>query len=152
MQRIVGKNSDGKNQHDQQRSDNGGGAATMIIGSTIQNSRWMLDLNVDKKSAQIWRIYLGRYIWTRGSNIIGSRRICMIFKSARWSEFEKSQNPNVDTMKTCEITKISWPSIHQKTWTIDLSSISEFFLLRLGVTRTSIEGIIRCKFMIRYGP
>jgi hypothetical protein len=51
---------DGKyNNDDQQRSDNRGGAATVIVGSTIQNSRWLSDLNVDKKSAQIWRIDLG---------------------------------------------------------------------------------------------
>jgi hypothetical protein len=51
---------DGKyNNDDQQRSDNRGRAETMIVGSTIQNSRWLLDLNVDKRSAQICRIDLG---------------------------------------------------------------------------------------------
>jgi hypothetical protein len=51
---------DGKySSDDQQRSDNRGGAATVIVGSTIQNSRWLSDLNVDKKSTQIWRIDLG---------------------------------------------------------------------------------------------
>jgi hypothetical protein len=39
VQRIVCKNSDGKDQHDQQRSDNGGGETTVIVGSTIYNSR-----------------------------------------------------------------------------------------------------------------
>jgi putative N-acetylmannosamine-6-phosphate epimerase len=43
---------DGKySSDDQQRSDNQGGATTVIIGSTIQNSQWLSDLNVDKKSA-----------------------------------------------------------------------------------------------------
>jgi putative N-acetylmannosamine-6-phosphate epimerase len=52
---------DGKyNNNDQQHSDNQGGATTVIVGSTIQNSRWLKDLNVDKKSAQIWRMDLGR--------------------------------------------------------------------------------------------
>jgi hypothetical protein len=45
---------DGKyNNDDQQRSDNRGGAATVIVGSTIQNSRWLSDLNVDKKSTDM---------------------------------------------------------------------------------------------------
>jgi hypothetical protein len=52
---------DGKySNDDQQHSDNRGRAKTVIVGSTIQNSRWLSDLNVDKKSAQIWRIDLGR--------------------------------------------------------------------------------------------
>jgi hypothetical protein len=35
VQRIVGKNSNGKDHHDQQCSDNEGGATIIIIGSTI---------------------------------------------------------------------------------------------------------------------
>ena len=52
---------DGKyNKNDQQHSDNRGRAATVIVGSTLQNSQWLSDLNVDKRSAQIWRINLER--------------------------------------------------------------------------------------------
>jgi hypothetical protein len=39
-----------------------------------------------------------------------------------------------------------------RTWTIDLSSISESHLSRLGVTRTSITGIMICELTIRSRP
>jgi hypothetical protein len=34
---IDGKNNDGKDQHDQQRSDNGRGGATMNVGSYLES-------------------------------------------------------------------------------------------------------------------
>jgi hypothetical protein len=40
----------------------------------------------------------------------------------------------------------------KRTWIVDLSSISELRLSRLGVTRISIEGTARCEITMRSGP
>ena len=45
-----------------------------------------------------------------------------------------------------------WTIDSSRSWPVDLSSISEFHLSQLGVTRTSIEGITICEFTMRYGP
>jgi hypothetical protein len=52
-------------------------------------------------------------------------------------------------MRDCEkIRTVGLP----RTWIIDLSSISELCLSRLGVTRISIEGTVRCEILMRSGP
>jgi hypothetical protein len=66
---------------------------------------------------------------------------------ATWSD-ENLHHRNRE-MRDCEkIRTVGLP----RMWIVDLSSISELFLSRMGVTRSSIKGIARCEITMRSGP